>query len=90
MRGDVRRRRWADVAEWGEDNEAWLKGYLKLAHGTTSHDAFSRVFRVLDAHANETCFRDWTRGLIGLVEGGEAIDGQAVRGSKADRTRRCA
>jgi hypothetical protein len=22
---------WGDVADWGEDNEEWLKGYLKSA-----------------------------------------------------------
>lgn len=28
---------WVDVAEWAEDNEAWLKRYLVLEHGTPSH-----------------------------------------------------
>jgi hypothetical protein len=34
---------WVDVADCGEDNEEGLKGYLKLAHGTASHDTYSRV-----------------------------------------------
>jgi hypothetical protein len=29
-----------DCAEWAEDNEAWLKPYLVLEHGTPSHDTF--------------------------------------------------
>jgi hypothetical protein len=33
---------WVEVADWGEDNEAWLKGYLTLTHGMASHDTFSR------------------------------------------------
>ena len=73
---------WVDVAEWGGDNKAWLKKYLKLLHGTPSHDTFSRVFRVLDAQVFEACFRDWISGLIGLVEGVVAIDGKTVRGSR--------
>ncbi len=40
---------WVDVAEWEEDNEAWLKRYLRLEHGTPSHDTFGRLFRLLDA-----------------------------------------
>ncbi|GHU34795.1 hypothetical protein AGMMS50256_28930 [Betaproteobacteria bacterium] len=56
--------------------------YLKLSHGTPSHDTFSRVFRVLDAHVFEACFRDWISGLMGIVEGVVAIDGKTVRRSK--------
>ena len=40
---------WVDVAEWAEDNEAWLKRYLVLEHGTPSQDTFGRVFRLPDA-----------------------------------------
>ena len=42
-----------DVAEWAEDNEAWLRGYLILEHGTPSHDTFGQVFRLLDAQVFE-------------------------------------
>lgn len=73
---------WVDVAEWGEDNEAWLKRYLVLEHGTPSHDTFSRVFRLLDAKVFEACFRDWIGSLIGAVTGVVAIDGKTACGSK--------
>jgi predicted transposase YbfD/YdcC len=73
---------WADVAEWGEDNEAWLKKYLELAHGTASHDTFSRVFRLLDARVFEACFLEWVMSLVGVVAGVVAIDGKTVRGSQ--------
>jgi hypothetical protein len=73
---------WVDVAEWAEDNEAWLKGYLELKRGTASHDTFGRVFRVLDRHVFEACFREWIAGLAGIVEGVVAIDGKTVRGSR--------
>ena len=73
---------WVDVAEWSEDNEAWLKRYLVLEHGTPSHDTFGRVFRLLDAKVFEACFRAWVGGLIGVVADLVAIDGKAACGSR--------
>jgi predicted transposase YbfD/YdcC len=73
---------WVDVAEWAEDNEVWLKGYLELAHGTPSHDTFGRVFRILDAKVFEASFRQWIAGMVGAVAGVVAIDGKTACGSK--------
>ena len=73
---------WVDVAEWAEDNEAWLKRYLVLEHGTPSHDTFGRVFRLLDAKVFEACFREWVGSLVGAVAGVVAIDGKTACGSK--------
>ena len=73
---------WVDVAEWAEDNEAWLKRYLVLEHGTPSHDTFGRVFRLLDAKVFEACFRAWISRLAGVVAGVVAIDGKTACGSR--------
>jgi predicted transposase YbfD/YdcC len=73
---------WVDVAEWGEDNEPWLRRYLELKHGTPSHDTFGRVFRVLDAKVFEQSFRSWISGLVGVVDGVIALDGKTVCGSR--------
>jgi hypothetical protein len=73
---------WVDCAEWAEDNEAWLKRYLVLEHGTPSHDTFGRVFRLLDAKVFEACFREWIAGLIGVAAGVVAIDGKTACGSR--------
>jgi predicted transposase YbfD/YdcC len=73
---------WVDVAEWAEDNEAWLRRYLVLAHGTPSHDTFGRVFRLLDGKVFEARFRTWIGGLAGAVAGVVAIDGKTACGSK--------
>jgi len=73
---------WVDVAEWAEDNEAWLKRYLLLEHGTPSHDTFGRVFRLLDAKVFEACFREWIGHLAGVVAGVVAIDGKRACGSR--------
>ena len=73
---------WVDVAEWAEDNEAWLSRYLVLEHGTPSHDTFGRVFRILDATVFEQSFRSWIAGLVGVVDGVIALDGKTVCGSR--------
>ncbi|HNK01670.1 MAG TPA: ISAs1 family transposase [Accumulibacter sp.] len=73
---------WVDVADWAEDNEAWLRQYLVLARDTPSHDTFGRVFRILDATVFEQCFRSWIAGLVGVVGGVVALDGKTVRGSR--------
>jgi len=73
---------WVDVAEWAEDNESWLRRYLRLKHGTPSHDTFGRVFRILDAVVFEACFRHWIAGLVGAVAGVVALDGKTIRGSR--------
>lgn len=73
---------WVDIAEWSEDNKMWLRQYLKLEHGTPSHDTFGRVFRLLDADIFERCFRSWIAGIVGVIEGVVALDGKTVRGSK--------
>ncbi len=73
---------WVEVADWCEDEEGWLKGFLDLPHGTPSHDTFGDVFRVLDPDVFESCFREWIGGLVGVVKDIIALDGKTVRGSK--------
>lgn len=73
---------WVDIADWGEEEEGWLKTFLVLAKGTPSHDTFGEVFRVLDAKVFESCFRQWIAGIVGVVEGVVAFDGKTIRGSK--------
>jgi predicted transposase YbfD/YdcC len=72
---------WVDVADWCEDEESWLRTFLKLPHGTPSHDTFGKVFRVLDATVFERCFRQWIASVVGVVEGVVAFDGKTLRGS---------
>ena len=38
----------SDMALFGRAKEAFLRQFLRLRHGTPSHDTFSRVFRLLD------------------------------------------
>lgn len=73
---------WVEGAEWCEDEEAWLKGFLDLPQGTPSHDTFGNVFRVLDPTVFECCFRERIGGLVGAVKEIIALDGKTVRGLK--------
>ena len=74
---------WVEVADWCKDRKEWLSERFgwPLERGTPSHDTFGDLFRVLDARVFEARFRDWIRGLAGLIEGVVAIDGKTLRGS---------
>lgn len=71
---------WVDVADWAEDNEDWLRRYLVLERGTSSHDTFGRVFRMLDATVFEQCFQGWIAGMVGVIDGVVALDGKTICG----------
>src|SRR3954447_19979484 len=43
----------SDMALFGQIKEPFLRQFLRLRHGTPSHDTFSRVFRLLDPKAFE-------------------------------------
>src|SRR3954451_11432313 len=51
----------SDMALFGEAKEPFLRQFLELRHGIPSHDTFSRVFRLLDPAAFESCFIGFMR-----------------------------
>ena len=75
----------SDMAQFGCAKEDLLRNFLRLEHGTPSHDTFSRVFRLLEPQAFERAFRRFMAAfaksnrldLTGVV----AIDGKALRGA---------
>jgi predicted transposase YbfD/YdcC len=75
----------AEMAEFGQSKEGFLRLLLRLEHGIPSHDTFSRVFRLLKPEAFEKAFRRFITGfakanklpLTGVV----AVDGKALRGA---------
>lgn len=73
---------WVSVADWCEEEEDWLKTFLTLTQGTPSHDTFGNVFRVLDPDTFESCFREWTAGIVGVFKGVIALDGKTLCGSR--------
>lgn len=74
---------WSEVEEFGQSKESWLNQYLELAAGIPSHDTFSRVFRLLDAAAFQSCFMRWVEQHFRVPRGQViAVDGKTARGSK--------
>ena len=43
----MRRQTRVDVADYAECNEAFLRRFMRLERGSPSHDAFSRLFRMI-------------------------------------------
>jgi predicted transposase YbfD/YdcC len=62
-----------------------LAGFLRLEHGTPSHDTFSRVFRMLDPVPFEQAFRQFMVAFARhhriQLSGVIAIDGKSLRGA---------
>ncbi|AOH83512.1 hypothetical protein AWL63_05555 [Sphingomonas panacis] len=82
-----------DIAEFGEAKRDCLGQFLKLDHGTPSHDTFSRVFRTLDPPSFEQAFQRFVSAFAATLErqgiAGPiiAIDGKSLRGA-VDSARR--
>jgi hypothetical protein len=70
-----------DMAEFAEDKEEFLRGFLTLKHGLPSHDTFSRVFRLLDPEPFRACFQSFMARFAELTQGVIAIDGKVLRRS---------
>lgn len=51
------------IEEYGQAKEDWFRQYLELPNGIPSHDAFSRLFALLDREALQESFRHWERHL---------------------------
>jgi predicted transposase YbfD/YdcC len=71
----------SDMALFGEAKEPFLRQFLELRHGIPSHDTFSRVFRLLDPAAFESCFIGFMQRFSESLQGVVAIDGKTLRRS---------
>ena len=72
-----------DMADFARNNEAFLRRFMRLEHGPPSHDAFSRLLRMLDpvpfAAALARFAADWAKALEAEGVRQIAIDGKALR-----------
>lgn len=74
---------WGDVVEFGESKIDWLKTFLDLENGIPSHDAFGRVFSLIDAEQFQAAFLTWVSELSEKKDGHVVpIDGKTIRRSR--------
>ena len=74
---------WVGMADFAEEKEAWLRGFLDLPNGIPSHDTLSDVLGRIDPTAFQAAFTAWaTAALPGLAGEQICVDGKAVRGSR--------
>lgn len=71
----------SDMQAFGEAKDPSLRQFLRLRHGIPSHDTFSRVFRLLDPVAFETCFVRFMQRFSKALQSVAAIDGKTLRRS---------
>lgn len=77
-----------DMANFGTAKADLLGTFLRLEHGTPSHDTFSRLFRLLDPERFEEAFRRFMENFAAALSGqvgtaGQivALDGKSLRGA---------
>jgi len=71
-----------DFERFAKLKKIWLRGFLKLPHGTPSDDTFRRIFTALDPQAFIDCFIAHVRTIRPDLAGGLiAIDGKTLRHS---------
>jgi predicted transposase YbfD/YdcC len=74
---------WEDIADFGRDQETWLRTVLPLPNGIPSHDTFRRVFGLINAVAFQKSFISWVQAVSRLTQGQViAVDGKKPRGSQ--------
>ncbi len=73
------------IGTWAENNETWLRKYLKLPNGIPSHDTLGRLLGALKPVAFQKCFEAWIQTVAPLDEDTDlnqiAIDGKVLRRS---------
>ncbi len=74
---------WVGMADFAEEKEAWLRGFLELPNGIPSHDTLSDVLGRIDPPAFQAAFTAWATAVLpGLADELICVDGKAVRGSR--------
>jgi len=75
--------RWNEIEGYCKAKLLWLKSFLKLPGGVSSHDTFNRVISALDPAEFEKGFCAWASSIAKLTAGEfVAIDGKALCGTR--------
>lgn len=76
---------WNEIELYGKSKQEWLRNYLELPGGISSHDTFNRVFSLLDPEALRQCLMNWVSFIARLSEGEViSIDGKRLCGKGED------
>lgn len=78
-----------EIELWAKEKLDWLRGYLRLENGISSHDTFGRLFGLIDPSEFEASFRRWVGAILPALEADTvvAIDGKTSRRTgKVDAT----
>lgn len=69
-----------ELAEYGNENEDFLRSFVPLAGGIPSHDTFRRVFQNMDNCSFEKCLRDHAEEVVKNLKDLQInIDGKVLR-----------
>lgn len=69
-----------EIAEYGTENEDFLRDFVPLPGGIPSHDTFRRVFQNMDTTAFEKCLRDNGTEVVKTIKDLQInIDGKVLR-----------
>lgn len=77
-----------DMALFGREKEAFLRGFMTLEHGIPSHDAFSDLFNALDPASFHPVMQRLVENFASDLEDVIAIDGKALRRSFRNANRK--
>ena len=71
------------ITLFGQLHDAWLRIFLELQDGISSHNTLGRVFARLDATGGEEGFRDWVQGVFEMTDRQVVlIEGPRTRGPR--------
>jgi len=78
---------WVEMEAYGRAKEQWLRQFLPLPNGISTHDTFARVLARLNPEELQHCFLRWRQAVSEVTQGEVvAIDGKTPRRS-LDRAR---
>ncbi|MFV0375850.1 MAG: ISAs1 family transposase, partial [Mangrovibacterium sp.] len=70
---------WEEIADFGQEQQHWLRRYGSFVYGIPSHDTLNRVFSAIDPAQFSACFSQWVNRLrVHCDQEVVAIDGKRI------------